>query len=85
MDGLILYYFHNFTYHELTATFFLNLASRVQEECRLRPFGLPRSHYLRLAQIDIAEQQTIAQRCPHYLLTLLSLSVSQSFRYRTFL
>ena len=27
---------------------------------RLRPFGLLRSHYLRLAQIDMAEQQTIA-------------------------
>jgi hypothetical protein len=38
---------------------------------------------LRLAQIDMAEQQTIAQRCPHYLLT--PLSVIQSFRYRTFL
>ena len=60
----------------------LNLASRVSR--RMPSSSVSRSHFLRLAQTDTAEQQTIAQRCPHYLLTLLCQSVIQNLRYWTF-
>ena len=43
-------------------------------------FSLSLSASLRLAQIDTVEQQTIVQRCPHYLLTLLCQSVIQNLR-----